>query len=403
MAGDHSSSGTFSDQLTEDILTNILLRLPNGSCIARFRCVCRSWRNLLSDPQFILRILRFPKHGGGGDVTNRSSSPLQILITGDLHRHLYSLHSYDTLRPVSTGGGDLPSSRQPAAFTLIVAGSCDGIFCIVDMNPTGGAPSVTLWNPATSETKFLPDSAGPPRRSLFDHEQVTGFGFDPRTNDYKVVRVMFFHEMYDDCNDYDLTWEERNTRLTYAEVYSLRNDSWKRLNFHEGDRIRQIGNFISNVYPQQRGDDDSRDHRHRCHWFYACFEDCFTLSFDMTEEVLDYASLALPRAFHGDSLIALMGCFADSWTRLYDFRPPAWQMDFLMAWKEEGMCICSRESRRGSMSLDPGEVVEETDGVYVFSPATGEYIGERIETRARTRRFQAHVFTPTQVSLSDLV
>ncbi|CAN1178925.1 hypothetical protein LINPERHAP2_LOCUS33899 [Linum perenne] len=57
MAGDENNDNNSATYFDEDILINILQWLPIASCIARFRCVCRSWRTLLSDPIFIRKII----------------------------------------------------------------------------------------------------------------------------------------------------------------------------------------------------------------------------------------------------------------------------------------------------------------------------------------------------------
>ena len=78
--------------------------------------------------------------------------------------------------------------------------------------------NIVLWNPATKEAKVVPEShvsypqGGAQIRDL-------GFGFDVKTNEYKVVKIS---EIYD-----------RNPKLTYydleffyeAEVYCLSTDS----------------------------------------------------------------------------------------------------------------------------------------------------------------------------------
>ncbi|CAN1237175.1 F-box/kelch-repeat protein At3g23880 [Linum grandiflorum] len=178
-------------------MINILLRLPIASCIARFRCVCRSWRNLLSDPNFIRRILFFQS---SDDQKN-----LKILITKDR----YSIYSYETLRLIECHHDDLPTPDGYGWFDLIEC--CDGIFCINDTRRRYKgvlSHSIILWNPVTSETKILPPSPHHPTRSsrarLYtkNHGGYIGFGFDPETKDYKVVRVLeFIEEFTDDEED----------------------------------------------------------------------------------------------------------------------------------------------------------------------------------------------------------
>ncbi|CAI0397686.1 unnamed protein product [Linum tenue] len=428
MAGISSGGGV---SLTEDLMESILQRLPTASCIARFRCVCRSWRVLLSDPQFILKILFFPNN------SDDEESSLQILITGggeaatpyEIRRHRYSLLSYDTLRPVSAPNaeGDLPSSDRLPCPSLTVAGNCDGIFCIVDTDPNiEGAPDVILWNPATSETKLLPASTAIPRRTLYPHQQITGFGFDPQTNDYKVARILYFGDAWqEEMDDPSL---EPLTTITYAEVYSLRNGSWKSLTIN-GDLIPHLGYGGNYVHPQQQRDNRNNSQtqrRQHCYWFYALSGVCFSLSFDMTEEVFESTFITLPPPLRGKGM-ASIGCFvlkdalhtmfhdcsgdcenysvwcilklevAESWIRLYTFTSHAWIVAILQVWKEDRY-ICSRQSR-GSASSQPHGAGEK-DGVYIFSPSTGKY-GDLVEIQGRTHPFQAHIFTPTQVSLSD--
>jgi hypothetical protein len=48
---------------------------------------------------------------------------------------------------------------------------------------------MVLWNPATRELKMLPLFPQQPNLYFVSH---LGFGFDPKTNDYKVVRIMNF-------------------------------------------------------------------------------------------------------------------------------------------------------------------------------------------------------------------
>ncbi|CAI0397688.1 unnamed protein product [Linum tenue] len=415
--------------LTEDLMESILLRLPTASSIARFRCVCRSWRVLLSDPQFILKILFFPNN------SDDEESSLQILITAggdaatpyEIRRHPYSLLSYDTLLPISAPNaeGDLPSDRLPC-HSAIVAGCCDGIFCIVEFDPyLKGAPGVILWNPATSETKVLPASTAIPHRELFPHQQITGFGFDPQTNDYKVARILYFGDAWrEEMDDRSL---ERLTTITYAEVYSLKNGSWKSLTIND-DLIPHLGYGGNYVHPQQQRDNrnnSQNQRRQHCYWFYALFGVCFSLSFDMTEEVFESTFITLPPPLRGR--MASIGCFmlkdslhtmfhdssgdcenysvwcllkqevAESWIRLYTFTSHAWIVEILQVWKEDRY-ICSRQSR-GSVSSQPHEAGEK-DGVYIFSPSTGKH-GDCVQVQGRTHPFLAHIFTPTQVSLSD--
>ncbi|CAL1363312.1 unnamed protein product [Linum trigynum] len=404
--------------LTEDILINILLRLRAAICIARFRCVCRSWRILLSDPQFIRRFLFFQK---SDDLES-----LQILFTGGpdapettavVH---YSLYSYDTLGLISEG--DLPcapsnskSFSYPLQFRLTVVGCCGGIFCIADANPN--APSdLILWNPATSETKLiLPRTTCPPYPpGLEKYVELAGFGYDPDTNDYKVVRILKMD------HDQDEIYLPLPQPFMYAEVYSLRKDSWKKL--IDDDRADLSRSAFGHYVYQQR--EISRNHK--CYWFTGgCSREWSTLSFDMSQEVFEYTSFTHPPAMEGwvcsscfmlkESFVAFLAAsynrdpyyqvwvllkqgVTDSWTKLLTLAEPyaPYQTHALEIWKE-GAYICSKgkyytNRHGGHVYISRLRTSEEEEG--------GD--DERIEIRGRTLPFQALAYIPTQASLSHL-
>ncbi|XP_060200083.1 F-box/kelch-repeat protein At3g06240-like [Lycium barbarum] len=72
--------------------------------------------------------------------------------------------------------------------TLNIVGSCNGLLCLSD-DLWGYRNLFYIWNPSIRKSVKLPepiftyDTHGP-----FDH--TLGFGFDPVSNDYKVVRIV---------------------------------------------------------------------------------------------------------------------------------------------------------------------------------------------------------------------
>ncbi|CAN0891448.1 F-box/kelch-repeat protein At3g06240 [Linum grandiflorum] len=205
--------------LPQDLIVAEILPRLSTTAAARFRCVCKSWRRLLSDHKFIHRQLIY------GDE-DHSDEPIVMITRLDLQdksRLHYSLLSYDKLLPITTPYHDhegylyqyVPDAGiysvgqrlWPRCFQQIV-GFCNGLFCIADSSLLESSAVLILWNPSTSETKLLPNS-----RYRSDSKCITsGFGFDSRTGDYKVVRV--FRDVRNNLS---------------AEVYSLRNGSWRGL------------------------------------------------------------------------------------------------------------------------------------------------------------------------------
>lgn len=97
---------------------------------------------------------------------------------------------------------------------MSVYGSCNGLVCLVAMD------DIYLWNPSTRESKRLPrfklsDSNSRYNNNVFANWGVFGFGYDDSKNDYKVV----FH-----FNGF-----QGSERRTEAHIYSLRTNSWRRI------------------------------------------------------------------------------------------------------------------------------------------------------------------------------
>ncbi|KAI9075533.1 hypothetical protein K1719_042511 [Acacia pycnantha] len=86
-----------------------------------------------------------------------------------------------------------------------ILGSCNGLLCVeIDRR----IPSLlSLWNPATSAIRDLPQGI-----FLDLCPRVTGFGFSPVVNDYKIVRIY-----------------APDAEISRVEVFSLNTGSWKRM------------------------------------------------------------------------------------------------------------------------------------------------------------------------------
>jgi hypothetical protein len=111
-------------------------------------------------------------------------------------------------------GVDLTQLFQAVVYKVLVLGPCNGIFCFAatllkgtEMEPSDDYDQIVLWNPATRESKKLPQFHRPQDET--DPVYDFGLGFDPKTNDYKVIRILTFSSQ---CE---------------VAVYSLRSDSWR--------------------------------------------------------------------------------------------------------------------------------------------------------------------------------
>ncbi|XVF45782.1 hypothetical protein PTKIN_Ptkin02bG0234200 [Pterospermum kingtungense] len=107
------------------------------------------------------------------------------------------------------------------------ASSCKGLLLLDDFDG-----NCLLWNPSSCEHKLLPPTSLEKRPAGAESFFISsGLGFDPKSEDYKVVRFLRNHFK----DDYGYTYtedempvadEEDRVRLQ-VELYSLESDSWK--------------------------------------------------------------------------------------------------------------------------------------------------------------------------------
>ncbi|XP_042518377.1 F-box protein CPR1-like [Macadamia integrifolia] len=157
-----SKGSTAVPNLPLDVIMIILYRLP-VKCLLRFRCVCKSWRNLISEPSFVEMHLR-------RSIENN----LNLIISKDFF-HFYSIDynvCEDEKRAVKLNETQLPNFMRVC--------SCNGLLCLSNRD------NAFLWNPSTREVKQLPDCPVKFQSGIY---YSWGIGYDPKANEYKVIRI----------------------------------------------------------------------------------------------------------------------------------------------------------------------------------------------------------------------
>ncbi|XP_027174712.1 F-box protein At5g07610-like [Coffea eugenioides] len=162
----------------EDLLTNILLKLPAKSLLC-FRCVSRQWRTIISDPEFRRRHIRSIRCCPTSDFLFFSPyiKPNEI--------DLLSL-SGDGLDSV----GNLSSPlRRSLEGRIIRLQACNGLLCIQFM-VNYIRRDLIVYNPTTSEHRTIPwPNEGNHSPTIVPY---TSIAFDPLTSDYyKLLDVSF--------------------------------------------------------------------------------------------------------------------------------------------------------------------------------------------------------------------
>ncbi|XVF75497.1 hypothetical protein PTKIN_Ptkin13bG0192300 [Pterospermum kingtungense] len=93
----------------------------------------------------------------------------------------------------------------------------NGLFCLLNQSNY----QITLWNTATRESRILPECNQnfPPKLEYCLH--ILGFGFDPLSNDYKVIYIRTFSD------------GETKRRGRHNAIYRMSMDSWRVLEDEE--------------------------------------------------------------------------------------------------------------------------------------------------------------------------
>ncbi|XP_061341688.1 F-box/kelch-repeat protein At3g23880-like [Gastrolobium bilobum] len=181
--------------LPDELIEETLLRLPVRSLL-RFKCVCKSWLTLISNPQFAKShydIAAAPTHRLLVKPYRKCSSEF-IGIEAPLHDDSAVVHL--NLTPPQSSLITSVSSNY-----LRILGSCRGIILLKYREDD----DLILWNPSTGARKTI--SCSPGGKLLY------GFGYDPSTDDYVVVIAM-----------------ESSTKFkTHLEFFSLKTNSWNKV------------------------------------------------------------------------------------------------------------------------------------------------------------------------------
>ncbi|KQK04973.1 F-box protein At5g49610 isoform X1 [Brachypodium distachyon] len=179
--------------LPDDLILEVLLRLPVKS-ILRFRAVCRSWAALFSSKDFLSLYMATSKP---------VPAPPKLLVVSPTARldstAVYSCSPscprYDLLFNFDCVGHD--------SVEVVMPKPCCGLNLLHDAD----LPAFFVFNAATRAVQRLPPY------SFRGRQSSAGLGFDARTREYKVVRLILGYFPDNDS--------------TKCEVYTPGADCWR--------------------------------------------------------------------------------------------------------------------------------------------------------------------------------
>lgn len=201
--------------LPEDAILEILSRLPVKS-LARFKTVSKSWHALITDPRFIIRHLISKNNHESLLISHLHPVNWQVLSSLSLSSETLAIESKSFQLSYAEPNAETRRNAQ-------ILGPCNGVFCLFDSKD-----SISLWNPATRNLKFLPQSYVETPPGTFAFDICVGFGFDARNNDYKVLKYKHM------CFPSSVT-------IAHAEVYSLKTNQWREVDV--GEEFQPTGNL----------------------------------------------------------------------------------------------------------------------------------------------------------------
>ncbi|KAG4380386.1 hypothetical protein AAZX31_16G148100 [Glycine max] len=200
--------GVRSVFLPQELIIEILLRLPVKSLV-RFKCVCKLWLSLISDPHFAI------SHFEQAAIHNE-----RLVLLAPCAREFRSIDFNASLHDNSASAALKLDFLPPKPYYVRILGSCRG-FVLLDC-----CQSLHVWNPSTGVHKQVPRS---PIVSDMDVRFFTflyGFGYDPSTHDYLVVQA----SNNPSSDDY----------ATRVEFFSLGANAWKEI---EGIHLSYMNYF----------------------------------------------------------------------------------------------------------------------------------------------------------------
>ncbi|KAF8100270.1 hypothetical protein N665_0227s0004 [Sinapis alba] len=148
-----------SEFLPEELAVEILARLSMKD-LARYRCVCKTWRDLINHRGFAERY--------------RDISPARFVSFYDKGFYLLDMEG-NNLVIKNPHKLDFPLDQAMIDESTCVL-HCHGTLCVTLNNHT-----LIVWNPYSNHFKIVPNPG------IILDSNIIGFGYDPVSNDYKLV------------------------------------------------------------------------------------------------------------------------------------------------------------------------------------------------------------------------
>ncbi|XP_059662960.1 F-box protein At3g07870-like isoform X2 [Cornus florida] len=176
-----------SDFLPPDVLIDIIARLPIKT-IAQCACVCKSWYSLVTGPSFITTHLN--RHTLSAN--NNNNQLILVRSYSDCSSEARYTIGCDNKKFREYTKLGFPFKSFPNK-NFRVIGCCNGLICLSD-DLSKYTEDLHLWNPLIQNLITLPAPVRVTFQSHGPFMHSIGFGFDPLTHDFKVVRIVYLQQ-----------------------------------------------------------------------------------------------------------------------------------------------------------------------------------------------------------------
>lgn len=145
------------EELVEDILFDILLRLPTSSLI-QFNCINKKCLSLISDRQFVRvraklnRSLR--EHSTACYRRLLASNPFNSVNYEALAEDVHGHGNEEVVAASAITELDYPVKVPANKMSISFVGSCDGLVCLL-LEEADDDVSFILWNPTTRQSRVF--------------------------------------------------------------------------------------------------------------------------------------------------------------------------------------------------------------------------------------------------------
>ncbi|XP_058733444.1 F-box/kelch-repeat protein At3g06240-like [Vicia villosa] len=374
------------NHIPDDLAIPILSKLPLKS-LKRFGCVNKSWSVLFENPKFMVEF-RNNFISISHSYYNDTSLLLHQIVCNHNRTYIsFYLHSLSGERLENKVKLDLPNpfQQEELGFYVLVSGSINGILCLYDRD------TIVMWNPTTGEFKVIPPSrveSLPPYQGIIKY--LHGFGYDPFSDDYKIIRKVIFVPVTDDDDDDDIPpcdvkWKDMCENYEpFWEVYSLVYNSWRKVDLILPTCCWEGGNRNDNLLYLDG----------MCHWLsnsYGEYNEEYLVSFDLANEICFTTLIPTlmpldidPNNWVSHALVLLNGSIAsilwytntfhisilgkvgvkESWTKIFVVGPLSDDIKFPIGAGKNGDIFFAKKEGREPICFDLcTQMIEELDGV----------------------------------------